>query len=118
MRDRRNPGCPEPVAKPRAGIAKVCDVLDFKKIILDVVVGDGWTMSRDCKRFPHLPLVGDLWNQGVCTMRENKPKSGSVSLPDIPVTTGKPRKTVRFGACGNGGIISPRLPKYGRNTPH
>ena len=46
MRDRRNPGCPEPVAKPRAGIAKVCDVLDFKKIILDVVVGDGWAMGR------------------------------------------------------------------------
>ena len=118
MRDRRNLCRPEPVAELGAGMAKPCDVLDFKKIVLDVVVGDGWAMDRIVRDPPHLSLVGDLWNQGVCILRENKPKSGSVSLPDMPVTTGKPRKTVRFGACGNGGIISPRLPKYGRNTPH
>jgi hypothetical protein len=118
VRDRRNPGCPGPVAKPRAGMAKVCGVLDFKKIILDVVVGDGWAMGRDCKRFPHLSLVGDLWNQGACILGENKPNSGSVSHPNNPVKNGKPRKTVRFGACGNGGIILLHLPKYGRNAPH
>ena len=49
MRDRRNPGCPDPVAEPRAGMAKVCGVLDFKKIIPDVVVDDGRAMGRDCK---------------------------------------------------------------------
>jgi len=37
----------------------------------------------------HLPLVGDLWNQGVCTMGENKPKSASQSLLDWPATIGK-----------------------------
>jgi len=45
------------------------------------------------------------------------PNPGSVYHPDNPVKTGKARKTVRFGACGNGGTISPRLPKYGWNAP-
>ena len=33
---------------------------------------------------------GDTWNSGVYDIRENKPYSGSDSLPDIAVDTGKP----------------------------
>jgi hypothetical protein len=63
------------------------------------------------------PPIGDTRNQGVSTMRENKPKSGSVSISRIPANTGKPHKTARFGSCGKCAFFSLRLPKYGRNAP-
>lgn len=33
-------------------------------------------------------------------LNQNTPNSGSVSLPDMPVKTGKARKTACFGAYG------------------
>ena len=43
---------------------------------------------------------------GLVRVAKISPISGSDSLPDSTVTTGKPRKTVRFCSYGNGGIKS------------
>ena len=67
---------------------------------------------------PHLSLVGDTGNMGVCILGGNTPKSGSVSYPDNPVKNGKPCKTSLFCSCGEYVQISLCLPKYGRNAPH
>jgi hypothetical protein len=48
----------------------------------------------------HLSVAGDIWNTGVYDQRENTPKSGSVSFPDTPAKTGKPRKSSLFRSCG------------------
>jgi len=36
------------------------------------------------------PPIEDTRKQGVCTMRENKPNLGAVSISRIPANTGKP----------------------------
>ena len=73
--------------------------------------------GRDDKT-PHLSLVVDTWNMGVCALGQNKPKSGSIPIFSMFVNTGKPRKSRLFGSCGKYAQLSPYLPKYGRNSPH
>jgi hypothetical protein len=50
--------------------------------------------------------IGYPWNTWVYDMRENKPYTGSDSLPDIAVDTGKPRKSLLFCSCGKYAQIS------------
>jgi hypothetical protein len=38
-----------------------------------------------------LSFIGDFWNQGIGSLRANKPFTGPISLPCMPVNTGKPR---------------------------
>jgi hypothetical protein len=49
---------------------------------------------------PFIPLFEKNGNKRVSILRKNKPISGSFSLPDTFVNTGKPRKTLLFGSCG------------------
>jgi len=65
----------------------------------------------------HSCYVGDTWNTGVCDIRENKPYTGSDSLPDISADTAKPRKILLLCSRGENAQISLCLPKYGRFAP-
>ena len=49
---------------------------------------------------PIYPPVEDTGNKRVCILRKNKPISGSFSLLDTFVNSGKPRKTALFSSCG------------------
>jgi hypothetical protein len=57
--------------------------------------------------FVHIVMVEGLFtchakahNARVTGIQQNTPKSGSFSLSDNPVKTGKARKTARFCSCG------------------
>jgi len=84
-------------AAARAAERSVLIYLTGEPEVMSVSVGDA---------YPGIPI-----EEGVWTLRENTPCTGSVSLLLSGSLPEKRWKSVLFSSCGNGGVFAPCLAK-------